>query len=601
MSIKNFTEYNLPKSAYATFEADSLKSLIIDRLRESDVFKDQSFEGSNINALIDVVAYMYHVLLFYLNTTASESNFSTATLYENMSKIVSLLNYKPRGRLTSIANITLETDSSVPLATYTIKRFSFIAAGNIKYSTIKDITFEKTNYLDAAVFIDNSTLLQGTILESPTYTGMGENYEVVTLINPYSDSSLKFIADNSFTVFVQDINNKMWYEWQEVSSLFLESPTSLVYEKRIDENGNYTFKFGNNITGKALTIGDSVKIFYVLSDGEAGLINANTLNNYKFNLYNSPSIDSILNDLNTYNVQYISATVLSHITPINSNDSTPITSAETVDEIRENVPKMLSSQNRLVTAADYEFFIASQYNNIVRSTKVISNDEYASSFLKYFYSIGINKPNDNCRVLLNQVNFATASNFNSVYLFCIPKISPILAETRPNYLNLAQKQLLTNACNSKKDITHNIVHMDPIFKAASFGLQLQGEEICVDIKDKTVLVVKIDRDIRVSSSSVKSIIVKLFTDHFNSMQLGGNINIRTLNDDILNIEGVVKVSTRRIDTSYETTGVHLIIWNPIYDVEDITITSQSYALEKYMYAFLYESSNLHTKIIVEDE
>jgi len=71
MSIKNFTEYNLPQNAYATFDATSLKSLIIQRLNESEVFRDQNFEGSNINAFIDVVAYMYHTLLFYLNTTSS--------------------------------------------------------------------------------------------------------------------------------------------------------------------------------------------------------------------------------------------------------------------------------------------------------------------------------------------------------------------------------------------------------------------------------------------------------------------------------------------------------------------------------------------------
>jgi hypothetical protein len=31
---------------------------------------------------------MYHVLLFYLNTTASESTFTTAELYENIKRIV---------------------------------------------------------------------------------------------------------------------------------------------------------------------------------------------------------------------------------------------------------------------------------------------------------------------------------------------------------------------------------------------------------------------------------------------------------------------------------------------------------------------------------
>ena len=58
MSIKNFTEFNLPSNAYTTFEADTLKSLIISRLNENEVFRDQNFEGSNINAFVDIVAYI---------------------------------------------------------------------------------------------------------------------------------------------------------------------------------------------------------------------------------------------------------------------------------------------------------------------------------------------------------------------------------------------------------------------------------------------------------------------------------------------------------------------------------------------------------------
>jgi len=61
MSTENFTEFNLPKDAYAAFDATTLKDLIINRLNENEVFRDQVFEGSNINAFIDIVAYMYHV------------------------------------------------------------------------------------------------------------------------------------------------------------------------------------------------------------------------------------------------------------------------------------------------------------------------------------------------------------------------------------------------------------------------------------------------------------------------------------------------------------------------------------------------------------
>ena len=223
MSIKNFTEYNLPKDAYVSFEADTLKSLIIARLNENEVFRDQNFEGSNINAFIDIVAYMYHVLLFYLNTTASESNFNTVTLYENINKLVSLLNYKPVGNQTSLTTVTLSATADIAPSAYTLKRFSFINANGLKYSTTKDISFEKTTTTAQTLALDNNLLMQGAVFESPTYISTGENFEVFTLVNTVSEVTIGFVADNSFSVFVKSSFDDKWYEWSETSSLFLDN------------------------------------------------------------------------------------------------------------------------------------------------------------------------------------------------------------------------------------------------------------------------------------------------------------------------------------------------------------------------------------------
>ena len=81
--MANFTEFNLPTNAYTGFDAQSLRDLIIDRINNDATinFTDQNFEGSNISALIDIIAYSYHTLLFYLNQTSSESNFNDGDLW----------------------------------------------------------------------------------------------------------------------------------------------------------------------------------------------------------------------------------------------------------------------------------------------------------------------------------------------------------------------------------------------------------------------------------------------------------------------------------------------------------------------------------------
>ena len=78
------TEFNLPAGSYTAFDAVSLRELIVNRLSEKGVFTDQIFVGSNLSSLIDVMAYSYHVLMFYLNRTSSETMFTEAQIYENI-------------------------------------------------------------------------------------------------------------------------------------------------------------------------------------------------------------------------------------------------------------------------------------------------------------------------------------------------------------------------------------------------------------------------------------------------------------------------------------------------------------------------------------
>lgn len=600
MSIKNFTEFNLPSNAYTTFEADTLKSLIISRLNENEVFRDQNFEGSNINAFVDIVAYMYHVLIFYLNTTASESNFNTVSLYENINKLVSLLNYKPLGNQTSLATLSLSGTSNITPNAYTLPRFSFINANGIKYTTIRDISFEKTTTSNESLFISNNILMQGTIIEAPSYFSTGENFETVIVVDSIQANNRGFIADNSFSVFVKSSFDSKWYEWFETSSLYLEQPDSERYEKRLNENNNYEFKFGNNIAGKALKEGEEVKIFYVQSDGVQGQIGSNVLNQYRFNLYNSTTFTAISQDIYSNQINLILPITLPYLLPANKNNSSPISNAETVDQIKQNVPKLFTSQDRLVTNGDYRYFIERNFNNVVKSIQVLSNEEYASGYLKYFYNIGVNRSNDDCRVLLNQVTFAPSTNFNNVYIFTVPKISTIINEQIPNYLNSSQKQFIVNECNTKKDITHAVVPMDPIYKAFNFGLQLTGEQEDISLKDNTYLVIKRDVNININSVALKNRVQTIIKNYFDAVQLGDLIDISIITNDILNVEGIKSVATRRVDTGYEVSGISYIVWNPLYEQDDVIFTSQNYKLENFMFAYFYEISNLFSKIIIED-
>mgnify|MGYP003128716017 FL=1 len=125
MAESKNTDFTLARNNYTSFDALTLKQLIKQRLNEEGVFTDQVFEGSNISAIIDIIAYSYHTLLFYLNSTASESLFSESTLYENMNRIVKLIDYKPNGYQTSILSFEATANENLLPDLYTIKRYSY--------------------------------------------------------------------------------------------------------------------------------------------------------------------------------------------------------------------------------------------------------------------------------------------------------------------------------------------------------------------------------------------------------------------------------------------------------------------------------------------
>jgi len=605
MSLQDFTDYSLPKNAYLTFDASSLKTLIIDRLNENETFTDQNFEGSNFSAFIDVVAYMYHVLLFQLNTTSNESTFSTATIYENMNKLVSTIGYNPLGDQTSLVNISL---SAADLASnvYTVPRFSSVAANGETYVATKDITFEKTvdNTLEA-VAPSNNTLYQGTISET-TFRATGEPYENIILIDAFTSKQFrqstsnvrntKFISDNAFNVFVQNDTTREWTEYEETSSLFLEGADARKYEKRLNGSGNYEFKFGNNINGKQLAANDTVLIFYVISDNESGLIGPNTFNNASFTLYGSPNFSGVKTAIYDTNQTLIAPSQLGNLTINNRFASSPTKLAETVADIRRNAPKVFAAQNRLVTKDDYEYQINRNFNNLTRDVKILSNNDYTSKVLSYYNDIAFIPGNDDSRVLFSQVLFSASTSFNNVYVYTVPNSNPTLNGRTPNYLNSAQKQLIAEFCENKKDVTQNVVVSDPIFKAFAFGAANVDDNSVDDTVNNTQLRVTLDKNKSTYDGAVRSAIFNIINNYFAAVQLGDIIDVADLTRDIINIPGVTDLHTINGDT--EVPNLNFIIWNPDYKEEDNVLQSLNYQLEDFQFAYFYDPQNITNKIAI---
>lgn len=287
----------IPNTNYLAFDGLSIREKIRERLLQTSVFTDGSFEGSNLSALNDVISMAFSLLLYNLNRTSNEGLFTETTIYDNVNRIVKLLGYNPTGHQTANINFSLAA-KDINTGTYLIPRYSYVSVGGLKYSLMDDFGFQKT--VDTTIETidlssDNNLLYQGSVSEFPTYVAQGIDNELLYLTT--NDTTI--VDHQHIDVYVKSVNGK-WEKWNKTQSLYLSQGNDKTYEVRFNEKKRYEIKFGNNINGKKLSVDDQVAIYYLASDGTKGEVGANVLDGKKMQLYTSVRYSQIANDLSSF-------------------------------------------------------------------------------------------------------------------------------------------------------------------------------------------------------------------------------------------------------------------------------------------------------------
>ena len=584
-------EYPLSNDSYAAFDAISLRNLIIERLNDQGVFTDQNYIGSNLAAIIDIVSYSFNTLMFYLNRTSTESMFTEAQLYENINRVVKLLDYKPIGYQTSTLSFQCSAQGFNP-GVYTIPRYSYLSIGGVPFSFNEDISFNITSSVAQQLNdVSNKKLMfQGAFRETPLYTAAGDENEIVVI-----DNSSALIDHFNIDVYVFEPDQNRWIQYSSVPSLYVEASFARVFEKRLNSDLTYEIMFGDGINGRRLEEGEKVVIYYLQSSGNQGVIGPNNLTVASKSIYTSNNFASIFNDTSD------------GISPINNNEfanlffanvvgSTIPKDIETADSIRRNAPSNFKSQYRLVTREDYETFIKTNHSNFINDVKVFSNWEYVNNYLRYFNDIQVS-PTSYRQILLNQVLYADSCNFNNIYICATPKI----AQTSSlKYLLPAQKEILLSDIQPLKTLTTEITFLDPLLKAFTFGVKSVDSDIEITDKDFCRLeIVKLSTSKR-SASSIKTEAVKIIQDFFNPIQttLGGVYDHSELIKRLLSINGVSNILTRRLDTEEFYNGLSLFYWNPTFPDLDKAVVTNNINLKDFEYIYFDSLFDIANKIDV---
>ena len=363
MSLVNFTNLDF----------EDVKTTLKEYLKSNSNFTDYDFEGSNLSSILDVLAYNTYITSYNANMVANEVFIDTATLRENVIALARNIGYTPRSRkaATSAISFFVDTTNITPKpASLTLRRGtvatssgSFGGTGGA-FCILDDITVPVIN--DIASF-DNITIFEGTVVQKNfTYSARNPQQKFI-LPNPGVDTELIRVSvknNSSSTALTK-------YALQD--SLFSISSESKVYFLQEVADERYEIFFGDGVFGKKLDDQNYITVNYLTTNGDSG----NGFSQFAF----SGRITYVRDG-----TEYIVSEGISFITPQYSSRGG--SSIEAVESVRKFAPKIYATQNRAVTADDYETLVPSKIYPDTESISVFGGEDLIPpQYGKVFISI----------------------------------------------------------------------------------------------------------------------------------------------------------------------------------------------------------------------
>jgi hypothetical protein len=328
---------------FSNLDFDQIKTSIKDYIKSNSDFTDYDFEGSNLSVLINTLAYNTYITSYNANMVSNEVFIDSATLRENVVSLARNVGYVPRSRIASRANITFLVDttklSTNPVSLTLQKGIVATSLNNFGNSSF---TFAIKDDITVPV-VDGIALFKNIVIYEGSY--VTQNFEV-----DVNNVNQRYILDNrnidTSTLSVDVRNTKdstIKRKFVLENSLFDIEPSSKVFFIQEIDDQNYELLFGDNIFGKKLDNLNFLEVSYIITNGE----NGNGISKFNFNGRIVDNIGRLVTS---------SISVVTTESPSRGGQS-----IESVNSIKTYAPRIYASQNRAVTASDYEAIIPKIY------------------------------------------------------------------------------------------------------------------------------------------------------------------------------------------------------------------------------------------------
>ena len=310
----------------------TLKSNLKTFLKNNTQFKDVDFEGSNINVLLDLLAYNTYLNGFYTNMVASEMFLDTAQLRDSIVSHAKELNYTPRSFTAAKARITVDVTPTTSVSSVVVPKYtpfsSKVGSNTYVFTTDETLVVTENN---AGTFTFEADVYEG-IVTTESFVVSGSADQRFVLSNPTVDSSL-------IDVSVYEDNGQTSLPYTQVTQIFNLTSTSQIYFIQAAENQQYELVFGDGVFGRRPKNGATVVVRYRACSGE--------LPNGSNRFVSDGTIDGHSN---------VSVTTIDNAAGGAIN--------ETIESVRFNAPRAFQAQDRAVTVSDYETLLSTRFPEI---------------------------------------------------------------------------------------------------------------------------------------------------------------------------------------------------------------------------------------------
>ena len=327
---------------------DNIKTNLKTFMRNQDDFTDYDFEGSGINALMDLLAYNTHYLAMNVNMAANEMFLDTASIRSTVVSHAKTLGYTPNSARAPIGTINVTLNNTGGLVTATIP------SETVFTSTVDDVSYQFVTIAEHTTNISNGQLIfSGIPIYEGTYT---KNRYTVDTKNV--DQKFKITSDraDTTTLTVQvfsSADSSTFDTYTLATDITQVGPTSEVYFLQECDDGRFEVYFGDGIIGKALSDNNVVVLSYVVTNKQES--NGATIFN------TTVTISGIID----ITVATVSAA---------SGGSEP----ESIQSIKLNAPLDYAAQGRAVTPEDYKAIIPKVYSN-TKSVQVWGGEDNSTA------------------------------------------------------------------------------------------------------------------------------------------------------------------------------------------------------------------------------